>query len=280
MIDIYKNSKTMTLIAEEEVKSILTHFNSGYVLNLVSSHLNDRYNPLETIVRPNIVSSFEQTFTDLKQEYPSDVGNIEKVRLEVYDDIIKMISNACNVRFVIQDEYDLYNSLYLMYDLFISNFCKNIVRFLSQYIYVNRNELYNALGLNNIKKDRDAESIYIKKKYEDPVMSAIISKITNVLYYISGIDISFDQYVMALYPEQQSSIILSTVVPNDPYIFKNQFCNIMNSPATINTIRVELLKNVISNAQMAQYNDQAANIDKKDLHPISIDDLMKNMSIL
>lgn len=280
MIDIYKNSKTMTLIAEEEVKSILTHFNSGYVLNLVSSHLNDRYNPLETIVRPNIVSSFEQTFTDLKQEYPSDVGNIEKVRLEVYDDIIKMISNACNVKFVIQDEYDLYNSLYLMYDLFISNFCKNIVRFLSQYIYVNRNELYIALGLNNIKKDRDAESIYIKKKYEDPVMSAIISKITDVLYYISGIDISFDQYVMALYPEQQSSIILSTVVPNDPYIFKNQFCNIMNSPATINTIRVELLKNVISNAQMAQYNDQAANIDKKDLHPISIDDLMKNMSIL
>jgi hypothetical protein len=270
----------MTLIAEEEVKSILTHFNSGYVLNLVSSHLNDRYNPLETIVRPNIVSSFEQTFADLKQEYPSDVSNIEKVRLEVYDDIIKMISNTCNVRFVIQDEYDLYNSLYLMYDLFISNFCKNIVRFLSQYIYVNRNELYNALGLNNIKKDRDAESIYIKKKYEDPIMSAIISKITDVLYYVSGIDISFDQYVMALYPEQQSNIILSTVIPNDPYIFKNQFCNIMNSPATINTIRVELLKNVISNAQMAQYNDQAANIDKKDLHPISIDDLMKNMSIL
>lgn len=278
MIDIFKNSQIISRVAEDEVRSILAHFNSGYVLSLVQSQLADRYNPINPY-KPNIIKSFEDNFNDLKNEYPFDVGNIEKIRLEVFDDIIKMISSSCDIRFGIDqdNEYELYQALFYLYDLMISSFCRNNIEFISNYIYTLRNDLYEVLQLKNNKKEKDAASIYIKKKYDDPVISSIVAKISQVVYFISSMDVTFQQYVEFCYKSHGQKVvdlILNTITPNDPFIFQHQFC-VVNNPAILSSIRVCLIQKHVQDTQVE--DAMTAKIQDKQLTPLGVNDILNNL---
>lgn len=238
-IDLYRNDQIYNMIAEGEVANILSHYNSDYVMNIIKDNLNKRFSFNSSINAPNIVASFEMNFKDLIVQYPSDVDNIKQARDEVYSDIIENICHAYNLQYINNPNNDIYQVAFNLYDLFVSGYSRNIINFFSKYIYQNREALYNNLELYKYKKERDASTTYIKKAYNDVIIATIISKIKEVIYYISAFDIDLYTIMSYNYDKEFCDFINSIIIPVGN-IFKENFCQILNMPTILTDIRLSI----------------------------------------
>lgn len=244
-IDIYKNDQIYNMIAEGEVANILSHYNSDYVMNLIQESIKNRFKYNIFIARPNIVYSFELNFKDLMESYPSDVENILQVRDEVYREIIDLICTSFNISFINNDSsIDLYMIAYHLYDLLVSGFAKNVTTFFGSFIYQNKDYLYDAMDLQRFKKEKTSSSVYIKKAYNDVKFATIISKIKEVIYFISGMDIDLGTYLTYCYPYEKVEFFTSLIAPNGN-LFKDSFC-ITETPELLTEVRL-FLQQLITN---------------------------------
>lgn len=236
--DIYRNDQIYNLVAEGEVAELLSQFNSSYIMDLIDNSINNRfaYNP--TVSNPNIVNSFEINFKDMLDRFPTDAENIMSIRNETYLNIINKICSSFNVQYI-GDNPDCYILAYNLYDLFVSGYSKNIINFFSSYIFTNANDLYNAIGLERYKKTKDSSSNYIRKLYNDNILSIIIARIKEVIYYISGFDIDFYTYLSFNYTPALRDYLYSNVQPCGN-IFKDEFCKVVNNPAVLTEIRIAI----------------------------------------
>ena len=62
MSQILTNSLEYTITSENEIASILSKFNSEYLLDVIRNNLANKYVQHPSVLAPNIVGSFEQTF--------------------------------------------------------------------------------------------------------------------------------------------------------------------------------------------------------------------------
>ncbi len=247
VIDIHRNDQIYNMIAEGEVANILAHYNSDYVMNLIEDNIKNRFKYNILLANPNIVYSFEMNFKDLMERYPSDVENIMQVREERYSDIISLICNSFNLSYIADTSIDLYNIAYNLYDFLVAKFSQNVVVFFSRFIYQNQDQLYDALDLQRYKKDKNSSISYIKKVYDNSKMAVIISRIYDVIYFISGMNIPMEVFLSYCYPIEMVNFFTSIIAPNGDLI-KDSF-RLIESPELMSDIRLELqqiIKNDIS----------------------------------
>ena len=240
MIDLYRNDQIYNMVAEGEVAQLLSQFNSSYVMDVIDSNIRNRfaYNP--TVSNPNIVNSYEINFKDMLGRFPSDSDNIMSIRYETYLNIINKICSAFNLAYL-GNEPDGYILAYNLYDLFVSGYARNIINFFARFIYTNRNELYDSIGLEKYKKVKDSSSNYIRKVYNDQNVAIIIARIKEVIYYISGFDIDFYTFLIYNYNRDMSDYIYNNIQPLGN-IFKDEFCQVLNNPAILTDIRISIQK--------------------------------------
>lgn len=247
-IDLYKNDTIYTRIAEGEVAMLLAEYSSDYIMNCVITHLSQRltsYIPL-----PNIVSSFEENFKLLKQNYPSDVENIEQTRFETYSNIIDIICNEYNLEYIgdnITTIDSLYSVAYYMYDAFICNYKYYVITFFKNFIKNNKNDIYNALSEEVRFKNKKSNDILIKLFDGDIELITMLSAMSNVLYYISGFDIDFNMFLTSCgMDSHEVKVILSHVIPKSN-IYKEKICDVMNYPDLITEIKLSIQSEIIEN---------------------------------
>jgi hypothetical protein len=238
MFDLNRNSQICDMIAEGEIANLLSHFNSDYIMTVINENINKRfnYNPIGN--NPNIVASYEYNFKDLLQKYPSDNDNILQVRFETYRDIINTICNSFKLQYVGIEETDIYSAAYYLYEFLVCGFANNMVTFFANYIYKNREAIYNNMDLAKYRKDKDASTIYGKRAFNDPKIAVIISKMNEVLYYISGFDIGIYNILSLIMDKQKADFISSIIVPCGNF-FKENFCAVI-SPLVITDIRLKI----------------------------------------
>lgn len=255
-IDLYRNDQIYNMVAEGDVAELLSKFNSSYVMDVIDNNLKNRfaYNP--AISNPNIVNSYEMNFKDMLSRFPSDVENIMAIRYETYLNIINKICSSFNIQYVGNDP-DNFVLAYNLYDLFVSGYSRNIINFFARYIYFNRNELYNNIGLDKYKKIKDSSSNYIRKVYNDQVVAIIIARIKDVIYYISGFDIDLYTFLTLIYNKDTCNYFYNNIQPLGN-IFKDEFCNVvLNNQALLTDIRIAIQKLMESNnPQTPEYNTQ------------------------
>lgn len=253
-IDLYRNDQIYTMIAEGEVANILAHFNSDYIMNIIKSYINKRFDFNSLINNPNIVMSYEINFKDLMTQYPSDVDNIKQARQETYEEIVSIICQHYKLNYIPNPDNDMYSVAYWLYDFFVCNYAKNIINFFTGYIYQNKEAIYNNLELYKYKKDRDSSTTYIKKVYNDIIIATIISKIKEVIYYISGFDIEMNTLLSYNYDIDTCNFINSIVIPTNN-IFKENFCEVFSIPTILTDIRLalqQMMKNDNNNVTSIQ----------------------------
>ena len=251
MIDLYKNDQLYNIVAEGEISGILAHYNSDYIMSIIQDNIKNINIPGYTPANAsNIVESFEMNFKDLKIQYPSDTDNIEQARQETYQEIIDIICQYYGLQLNITDPLstDNHSIAYYLYDFFISNYKKYIVQYFTKVIILNKESIYNNLKLYEFKRDRDSSTIYVKKAYSDVMIATIISKLKNVIYYISGFDTPIQSLVSSTYQPNISDYICSWLYTSRD-IFKEFYCNIVNDPYTLTDIRLEIQKNLQSNIE-------------------------------
>ena len=264
--DIYHNDQVYNMVAEGEVAQLLAHFSNSYILDVITSNIQNRFAYNTSVSNPNIVASFEMNFKDILASYPSDADNIVEIRQETYLRVINDICNGFGGIAYVGENIDCYSIAYNLYDLFVCNYSKNIINFFTNYILSNMNELYDNIGLEKYKKEKDSTSNYVKRIYDDQILATIISRIKDVIYYISGFDIGLVVFMSYCnYNTTFINFIMDNIVETD-YIFKREFLHILDNPALITDIRISIQNRVAMEREIPNQNFVSNNNEDEGEH--------------
>lgn len=257
MSQFISNFLTYNINTEGEVAKILSHFNSEFIFDVVRDNLAQRFN-YSGIAAPNIVSSFEQNFKAIKDNYQTDFEQIESVRLATYKEIIDIICKEYNLTFVDDDSLDYYSAAYYLYDFLVSNFSSYMAYFFANFIYKERNSIYESLDLNSLKKNKDTSTLYAKKIYKDVKLAIITANIDFIIDNVCNYDISLYQILEFIYPDKNVvAYIGSIIVPINDF-FKENYVSMINGPSRpifLSNIKIEMHK-ILAPTMQSIYNTE------------------------
>lgn len=235
------------MATENEVATVLSNFNSNYIYDVIQDKLNGRFNISMSTQNANVVVSFDQVFKDLQVKYPSDAQNVERVRLETYREIVDFICKYYGIQYALPaidqaPSVDYYVVAYYLYDFLVSNFFTFISTFYARYIYGNRDQIYDCMGLDAFKKNKDSSTQYGKKIFNDSKTAIISANIIGVVKNLSGFDITIENILSVIYGNVNIVNMMAGILNNIPMDFFKTYFNVPpNVEAILYTnIRLEL----------------------------------------
>lgn len=225
------NPYLFNIANEAELTSILSHYDSTYVFDVVDYAIQNRYNPSTVVQQPNVVAAWEQHFMQTKEYYnfPEFINRIEEVRIATYKEIIIRICTSFNLNFTIEDEVDWYSAAYFLYDLFVSGFNKYMIEFFSKYIYKEKSYIYDSMGLAALKKNKDSSTAYGKRLYKDIKLIVINANIDKVIENLCGIDIDLGSIITTIFPRDKANYIASLVSSKGDF-YREYYVQLLHTP--------------------------------------------------
>lgn len=252
MSQFVSNFFNYNINTEGEISRILSHFNSEFIFDIIKDNLQQKYS-YTPIAAPNIIASFEQNFKQIKDQYQTGYDEIDAVRLNTYREIINIICNEYNLVFNDDDNLDYYSAAFYLYDFLVSNFAPYMTFFFANYIYKERNSIYESLDLGNLKKNKDNSTVYGKKIYKDIKLAIITANVDYIIDNMCNYDISLMDILESIYPNKNIiNYIYSIISPREDF-FKSVYVNILRGearPIYLSSIKLELHR--ILAPQMAQ----------------------------
>lgn len=225
---------------ENEINIILAQSNEDLLYSLIEDNINTMYVYYNTD-KPNIIVSFEDYFKQLSAIYSDteSMAAIKNKRDEVYSKCIEIICSKFDIFYNLDDIQDKYSAAYYLYDLLISSFDKNVTAFYTNYIIKEKNSLYEAFRLEELRKEKDSLTIYSKKLYKNNKIAIISANIDYVVNQMMALDISFDIILNIIYADKNISKFLQSIfIPNRDF-YKTIIVPILSSP-----IRSIILSNI------------------------------------
>lgn len=215
----YSISGLNQMATENEVATVLSHFNSNFVYDIINEKLNWRFNIAMSMQNANIVVAFEQNFKDLMATYPTDIKNIEIVRRETYKEIVDMICAYYGIEYTLPSEddspnLDYYTVAYCLYDFLVSGFFTYMGKFYAEYIYHNRDYIYDAMGLEAYRKNKDSSTLYGKKVFSDVKVAVISACIATVVKNMDSFDIPVYTILTTIYGNTNIVNLLNSIIIN------------------------------------------------------------------
>lgn len=238
------NSQVYNIQTENEVAIILSRFNSNFIFDVIRDNLAQKFN-YSFISAPNVVAAFEQNFKYFQIRYPSDYDNIEVVRISTYKEIINILCNEYNLQFNDNDGLDYYSLALYLYDFLACNFNNYMVSFFANYIYKEKNSLYEFLNMEALKKNKDSSTIYGKKIYKDPKLAILNANLNSVIASICNFDITFENILSIVYSNKNIVNYLTAHVSPINDFFKSTYCysfSLDMQPVILTNIRLEIQK--------------------------------------
>jgi len=228
---------------EFNVTEMLERFDSNYIFDI----LNDKLENIDyTAILPdsNIVSSFEENFKLMNDNYPGDSDNIKIIRMQVYLDIINILCDKFNLHFNdIDDNVDLYTVAFYLYDFLVCNRNNLMVSFFTSFIINNKESLSRFLNLEDYRKSRDSSSVYGKRMYNDAQYGIISANMAQVLNHIATLDISLLNIFQSIYSHMELVEFLDSVISDKGNFFKDYYCSVLEQP--------EILPIIITNIRLS-----------------------------
>lgn len=215
----FLQDSTNQIVSEANLSNVLSHFNTELIFDMVEDNINNRFNNYQSVI-PNIISAYEANFKQLLLEYPMGQQEINEVREETYMEIIDMLCNRYNLTYNYEGQHDVYSSAFTLYQFLVSAFRNNIVAFFANFIYKEKNNLYESLQLAQFRKNKDSNSIYNKKIYKNPKLAVIVSKIDYVIDSICRFDIDFLTMLKYMTPDKNIIDFINTIVAPNIDFFK------------------------------------------------------------
>lgn len=216
--------------SDNALATILSNFESEYIVNMIKDSIDMRFRPYETSLPSlySIESSFQSVINNSDS---TNVPKILEVREQTYTEIINEICTYYGLEFNRDYNSDIYSSAYWIYDFFVSNFTNHLFNFLQNYIVTNKNQLYHYLNLDG-KKEKDSSSIYAKKIIQDPKLAMLHANLGMVLDNIFVFDISYEDILnYSLGNNSDIKIFLYNIVKDiNGNIFKEKYAPLYYTP--------------------------------------------------
>lgn len=248
------NLQAFNVNTENELAEVLSHYNSEFIFSIVNEAMKSRFISVPIVAIPNVVGAWEQNFKAIIAKYGSDSREqVLQVRNDTYDEIIEMICKEFGLNFTIDDSIDKYSAAFHLYNLLVCNFIDNLTQFFANFIYKERNSLYESLGLAELKKNKDSSTIYGKKVYKDIKLAIINANIDMVISQICSMDIPFFTIISGVCGNNSElkKYFLSIISENERF-FEKAYIPVMNSdirPDVITSIRFKLQELIMAHDQ-------------------------------
>lgn len=244
---MYREEVYSTIVAENDLSSILSKFDSEYIMDIITCALNSQ-SAITNTKKPNGIYSLDMKYTQEVLENEDNkilIQQLKEHRIMLYMEIIDYICNCFDINIDRSNitEQNVYYIAYHIYDIFI-NYYYNTVQFLVGYILKYRTELYDVLQLQDYKKNKDTSTIYNKKVYKNSKIAIIVSNLEKVIECIASYNISFAYFIKYIYSQQAVQDSILEVIPENADLFRKSISKIMGDPALrqnlISDVRVEL----------------------------------------
>ena len=213
------NNKVYEIQANNQIASLLAQFDADYIMEIIDDTLDQVFTRFDLIPRPNIVRSFDTTFKELYEIYPSDINNINEIRIQTYQNIINHICQRYALRFIQTDHVDLFTIADILYDFFISNLNNYMVQFYVKLILDEKESLINVVNIDEIKKSKDPNIVYNRMAFGDnDKMIVIAINLPIILRHLSTLqltDHTIYQYIYSNRPEV-IELIENSISPTVP----------------------------------------------------------------
>lgn len=232
MNSLNNGNQLYNVVNENQLTSILSHYDTEYVMNVLDNAMSSRFNPNAVLQQPNAVAAWEQNFKQLIAEFENSASSKQKimqVREDTYKEIILRICNEFKLNFTIEDDVDWYSAAYYLYDFFVANFNTNLITFFSNYIYKERAGIYESMNLIEYRKNKDSSTLYGKKMYKDIKIAVINANIDYVVSNLCGIDINLLDIFALVYSQRELSAYMSNIVTSQGDFFKDYYAFIMQT---------------------------------------------------
>lgn len=232
---------------EYNITEILAHFDSNYIFDILEDKL-ENISFASSLIESNIVGSFETNFKAMNDQFQGDSQNIRNIREQVYTDIIRVLTEKFNLQFnTVDPNIDLYTAAYYLYDFLICNRNNIMINFFTAFIVNNKDSLYFILNIEDFRKNKDSAAAYGKHIYkEDQQFAAISANMSNVINYISNLDITLLNIFQSTYKNPNLVMFLDNAFADRGNFFKDFYCNVINNP--------EELPIIITNIRLSLQN--------------------------
>lgn len=248
------NLQAFNVNTENELAEVLSHYNSEFIFSIVNEAMKSRFLSVPIAAVPNVVGAWEQNFKAIIAKYGDESREqVLQVRNDTYDEIIEMICKEFGLNFTIDDSIDKYSAAFHLYNLLVCNFIDSLTTFFANFIYKERNSLYESLGLAELKKNKDSSTIYGKKVYKDIKLAIINANIDMVISQICSMDIPFYSIISGVCGNNSElkKYFLSIISENERF-FEKAYIPVMNSdirPDIITSIRFKLQELIMAHDQ-------------------------------
>lgn len=218
------NNYAGSIDTDMAIGSILSNFETPWILHTVQDSLNMRFRPFDEPM-PNFVDILNRQFATLLNASPDYKDQVEQTRDETYKEIIETITGYYNLTFTEPFEQisptDLYGITTTFYDIFVSRFTDYMIDFFISYIIANIDGIYAYLSSDeSVKRVREKDMPV--KSYIDPKLQLIHANLNKVILNMVSYDIdlfTFLSYVM----DQNTAAKISSLISDNGDIYKNYY---------------------------------------------------------
>lgn len=223
------NSFAGSIDTDMAIGSILSNFETAWVMNTVHDSLEMRFRPFAQPM-PNYVDIMERQFNSLLVASPDYVEKVQDTRITTYREIIQAICEYYNLSFTMPfdqiNPVQLYGIAHSMYDIFVSRFTDYMIDFFINYIINNMDSIYAYLMSDEtVKKPREKDITV--KSYIDPKFQIIHANVNKIITNMTTYDISLDT-LLHYFVDQSTAYNLSMLLADNGDIYKNYYASFLH----------------------------------------------------
>jgi hypothetical protein len=168
---------------------------SDFPLDLIKENIYEQIsNPLMSST--NYFNIVMEKYNIIKHNFsdnPDDFKNFENVIIDFCNDVLNSISEKYNLGIDNIDTPELFPTTEAVYNYFILNYKRNVVRFFYSYITDNRNTL--AESYEKMAKKKDVTTLNYKRQLKEREDVIILSNLSSIVSYIKSIQIESLDFV-------------------------------------------------------------------------------------
>ena len=217
------------------IGTILSRFESQYIIDVVNDSLTMRFRPFNTPM-PNMPDVLERQFQMVYKAAPDYREKIDDCRTETYKEIISSICNFYQLQYSSEIDTlsieELYGITSIMYDIFIARFTDHMIDFFTNYIVQNVDQLTEYLNNDPTTNRIKDNTMYQSKQYIDPKWILIHQNVNKIVYNMTAYDIKFEDILRYVLNNINMSDRLVSLFTDTNSIYRNHYANYVLDPTT------------------------------------------------
>ena len=218
------NNYVSSIDTDIGIGSILSNFETAWVMNTVRESLDIRFRPYEGPM-PNFVDILNRQFEVLLMDSPDYRDQVLQTRDQTFQEIIEVICGYYNLEFSGNYEeiqpVELYGIARTLYDIFISRFTIYMIDFYVNYVMSNIDPIYAYLNADeNVRKPREKDIPV--KSYIDPKFLLIHANLNQVILNTAAYDISLEN-LLSFFVDKNTADRLCSYLDDKGDIYKNYY---------------------------------------------------------